>query len=437
MNLKSIMNKKKIGTSEKVAVLDPILSKGKTVVAEKYKGVVADVISNTINESLVMENQAGYGTPSIDTGLGTQPVAKTWNTTIPTLKRIFPKLLANDLVSVQSIDSPYSLVFVMKYFNEKAGAGFDNAKELYNPSNGFKESTTDKTGTALNFTGDAYSGFNNTEVHEAYSTQSGENLGGWLSDIYGTQQFEQATIGFDVQEVKAKTNAIKSTLSLEFQQDLQNMRGEDAEAILIDLMTENVAQDNDRIIIANIKRTAVEGEGGSAIEVFDTATIPTDRKGRWMQENNSVMMQFLDDKSLQIHENTFSGAGNWILGTRKVVVALKNTANTYTKGEFEQSTDYSSDTYKGTFNDMKLYMDLYAREVTQGANTFNEVCIGRNGGSLGDAGLVFAPYVPIMIQKAPSPEDGQERIILKSRNGIVRNSLNGGAYYKGVAVANL
>lgn len=437
MNLKSLMKKKDIGTAQKVAILDPILSKGKTVVEEKYKGLVADVIANTINESLVMENQAGFGTPAIDTGLGTQPMAKTWNTTIPTLKRIFPKLLANDLVSVQAIDAPYSLIFVMKYFNEKAGAGYDSAKELYNPALGFKESTTDKTGTALNFTGDEYSGFNTLEVHEAYSTQSAENLGGWLSDQYGTQVYEQASIGFDVQEVRAKTNAIKSTLSMEFQQDLQNMRGEDGEKILIDLMTENVAQDNDRIIIANIKRTAIEGEGGSAVEVFDFKTLPAEEKGRWLQENNSVLMQYLDGKSLEIQEDTFSEQGNWILANRPIVTAIKNTANTYTKSEFEMSSDYSSDTYKGTFNGLKVYMDLYSKTVVNGTNKFNEVVVGLNGSKLGDSGLFFAPYVPLVVAKIPSPEDGQERIILKSRNAIARNNLNGGAYFKALAIANI
>lgn len=439
MNLKGLMRQKSIGSKEKVAILKPLLTQGKTVVEEKHQELVADVIANTMamDMATINENQAGFGTPSINTGLGTQPMAKTWNTTIPTLKRIMPDLLANDLCSVQSMDSPYSLVFVMKYFNEKAGHGFDSAKELYSPSNGYKESTTDKTGTALNFTDVAYSGFNSLEVHEAYNTQSGENLGGWLSDVYGTQQFEQVTIGFDVQEVKAQTNAIKSTLSLEFQTDLQNMRGEDAESILIDLMTKNVASDNDRIIIANIKRTAIEGAGGSGVEVIDMSGLSATSKARWQQEENSVLLQFLDRKSLQIQEDTYSGQGNWILANGSIVNAIKNTANMYSNAEFSMSKDSSSTTYKGTFNDMKLYMDLYSKEVTHGANTFNEVCIGLNGGQLGDAGLIFAPYVPLMIQKAPSPEDGQERIILKSRNGIVRNSLNGGAYYKAVAVANI
>ena len=438
INLKDIMGQKKSSTAQKVKRWDKVLSTGKTKVTGKAKGIVAELIDNTVrhdmasqsNKGLFSENQAGYGTPSINTDLGTQPIAKTWNVTIPTLKRIFPKLLANELVSVQPIDSPYSLVFVMKYFNTKAGAGYASDKELYNPSLGFKESTTNKAGDALNFTDATYSGYNAVEIHDSYSTQSGENLGGWLSDIYGTVQYEEASIGFDVQEVKAKTNAIKSQLSVEFQQDLEAMRGEDAEATLIDLMTENIQSDNDRRIIAEIKRTAISGEGGSTLPwVLDMGALTT-ADARWKQEKNAYMLEYLGDKALEVQEKTFSGQANWLLGNRPIINALKHTATQYVNGEFTVSAGYEgSDAYKGDVDGMKCYMDIYTKYHEQGGSKFNEVTLGLNGGNLGDSGVIFSPYVPMMITKGAGIEDGQTRIMLKSRNGIVRNSLNGGAYY--------
>ena len=96
--------------------------------------------------------------------------------------------------------------------------------------------------------------------------------------------------------------------------------------------------------------------------------------------------------------------------------------------------DITGATYAGNIGTMKVFVDPFL--------THDGVAIGYKGASAYDAGLIFAPYVPLQAFKAVDPKTFMPAIGFKTRYGLVANPFttmndNDNIYYRKFAVKNL
>jgi hypothetical protein len=104
--------------------------------------------------------------------------------------------------------------------------------------------------------------------------------------------------------------------------------------------------------------------------------------------------------------------------------------------------DFSSSTYVGTMNGMKVYVDPY-----YGTTAGQFYVVGYKGTSPYDAGLFYCPYVPLQMVRAMGENTFQPKIGFKTRYGMVKNpfvgdgsetmTANENSYYRKVKVNNL
>jgi hypothetical protein len=93
-------------------------------------------------------------------------------------------------------------------------------------------------------------------------------------------------------------------------------------------------------------------------------------------------------------------------------------------GKDNLNVDDANQTFVGTLNGKyKVYVDPY---MANGDD--NQFCmVGYRGTSPWDAGLFYAPYVPLQIHKAIDPNTFQPKIAFKTRYGMCGHPLNANA----------
>jgi hypothetical protein len=97
----------------------------------------------------------------------------------------------------------------------------------------------------------------------------------------------------------------------------------------------------------------------------------------------------------------------------------------------------------GRFN---IYRDTrteaqYQRSGTDGINRRSSpleyALLGYKGAEYYDTGIVYAPYIPVMIQRTIGPNDFAPRVGLLTRYGVVDNLFGADLYYHVIIVLGL
>jgi hypothetical protein len=356
---------------------------------------------------------------------------------ISLVRRSMPNLIAYDIAGVQPMSGPTGLIFAMKskyatqdgteaLFNE-ADAGFSglnsSGSAVVNggPSSGLggtassiaaTDANTDKVSDAF-ITGDA-------GAHGMTTAQS-EALGG-SGAAFGEMAFsiEKAT-------VTARTRALKAEYTMELAQDLKAVHGLDAESELANILSAEILAEINREVIRTINIKAILGAQSANCTVPGVVNLTTDVDGRWSVEKFKGMILQIEREANAIAKATRRGKGNFILCSSDVASALVAAGVLdYTPAlSTNLEVDDTGSTFAGVLNGRtKVYIDPYA--------TDDYVTVGYRGTNPYDAGMFYAPYVPLTMVRAVNPADFQPRIGFKTRYGMVANPFAESAPVNGV-----
>lgn len=248
-----------------------------------------------------------------------------------------------------------------------------------------------------------------------YTTSAGEALSGDYDGSTNTTGFKN--MGFDIEKtvVSANTRALKANYTMELAQDLKAVHGLDAESELANILSSEILFEINRELIDTINAKAVLGAqfGYTKAGVYD---VKTDADGRWAVERYKSMLIALELEANQIAKDTRRGKGNFILCSSNVASALAAAGSLdYAPAlKTELEVDDTGNTFAGVLNGrIKVYVDPYA--IT------DYVTVGYRGQNPYDAGIFYAPYVPLTMVRAIDPNTFQPRIAFKTRYGVVAN----------------
>ena len=229
-----------------------------------------------------------------------------------------------------------------------------------------------------------------------------------MTDSWGlenTQEIPEIDIKVDSVSVTAMTKKLKAKWTPELGQDLNAYHNLDAEVELTGILSEQIALEIDREILADLINGATAGKyywsrrpgkfvnrtNGEQLEVSGgtSALGPPDFTGT-VSEWYETLCETINDVSAQIHRKTLRGGANFIVCSPEVANILE-----FTSGF---RADVTGDADRGTVGAVKagslskkwdVYVDPYfPRQV---------VLVGRKGGSFLESGYVYAPYVPLQI----------------------------------------
>ena len=342
-------------------------------------------------------------------------VAKFDPVLISLVRRAMPKLIAFDVCGVQPMTQPTGLIFAMK---SKYSAQ-NGAEALYNEAN---TEFSGKDGAGSQAAYDFADGATNV-IGRGFSTAEGEALGTGGAN----PAFNQMAFSIEKVAVEAKTRKLKAEYSLELAQDMRAIHGIDAEAELSNILSAEILAEINREVIRTIYQTAKVGAVAGTTATAGTFDLDVDSNGRWSVEKFKGLMFQIEREANVIGQETRRGRGNFIICSADVASALQMAGVLDYAPALQNNltVDDTSTTFAGVLNGKyKVYIDPYTGNG--GANPQFFV-VGYKGASATDAGLFYAPYVPLQMMRAVDPNSFQPKIAFQTRYGMVANPFSQGA----------
>lgn len=441
------------------------------------------------NESLYLQNLTEE-TRTVNVGSFTKFI-------FPVLRRVFPNLIANEIVSVQPMTAPVGAVFFLDYlygsskgattagnsfpkdFDRDYSSEYVNGEQLA-AGNGVAYGDA---GTALSATLswgpvrplDAARGFAVTirELTPAGVTVqevTDNGTGGFVGDIdTGVINYSNGALsGFKFANIPANGNTIKAFYyydgelntrvpeikldvkkspveamprrlkalwSSEAAEDLRAFHGMDAETEIVSIIAQEIALEIDREIIEDL-RAAATGTTGA----FDR--IP----GSGVSELDHLrsMITVLSTVSNLIHKKTLRAPANFIVTSPEVSALI---SQLQTHGDYKPiwSSGMSQDSPEDQMRPRTAHGQFSVYKTGTLMNKWmvyedpffarDKMLIGLKGGSFLESGYVWAPYIPLQVTPTfLDPSDFSFRKGLRTRYA---KKLLRPDYYGTVSIANL
>ena len=390
-----------------------------TIADQHRKEVTAVLLENQQREMSKNSGMLNEDAPANSTGgfPDTGGVAKFDPVLISLVRRAMPKLIAYDLCGVQPLTQPTGLIFAMKskYTNQSgAEALFDEPNTEFSGKDGVG------TQAAYDFTAGA-----TNVIGRGMTTAEGEALG--TGGNGGT--FNQMAFTIDKVAVEAKTRKLKAEYSIEMAQDMKAIHGIDAEAELSNILSTEILAEINREVIRTIYQTAKVGAVAGTTATAGTFDLDVDANGRWSVEKFKGLMFQIEREANAIGQQTRRGRGNFIVCSADVASALQMAGvldySPALAAKNNLTVDDTSTTFAGVLNGKyKVYIDPY---TGNGGTNPQYFVMGYKGPSALDAGLFYAPYIPLQMMRAIDPNSFQPKLGFSCRYGMVANPFSTGA----------
>lgn len=405
--------------------------------------LVGKVLENQ-RKQMLSENAAQVATTA-------QDIAGFRKAILPIIRRVIPGTLGTELVGVQAMDAPVSLIYTMRYrYGESVTAANttefdltphsiaagDEAFGNNPPLRGFYSGgvydtppTSSAPGTLLGVPAGA-SGIDTTDATAAPTPQiaganaTGEAWGGSLTSSYsdatngtsfgrpvGGSLFGGSgsliegsggrTMKLDLvsQSVEAGTRRLQAGWTFEAMQDLSNQHGLDIEAELAQVLSAQITNDIDFEILNDLLRLAgtVRTFNAGAVAGF-TPTFIGDRFANLAAVINEVRNE--------IGRKTRIAIGNFMVASPQIISMLQTASRSVFAPAIEGSFKGPTNNHlAGTLNgDLKVYSYLWNQSTSVGNPAFgsglaagtDKILIGLKGSSNAESGYFYCPYVPLI-----------------------------------------
>ncbi len=227
--------------------------------------------------------------------------------------------------------------------------------------------------------------------------------------LEGSAEIPEIDIKVDSIAITAQTKKLKAKWTPELGQDLQAYHNLDAEVELTSILSEQIALEIDREILADLVNGAtaatyywsrspglfVNRETGLELGATSAAPDFTGTVSEWYE----TLIETINDVSAQIHRKTLRGGANYVVCSPEVANILEFTAGFRANVTADAEGGEIGAVKVGNLNrKFDVIVDPYfPRQV---------VLVGRRGNSFLESGYVYAPYVPL--QTTPTifgPED--------------------------------
>lgn len=374
---------------------------------------------------------------------------------IPMIRRTFPELITNEIVGVQPMSGPVGLAFALRYkydttalndygtmgdgrASNTAGYGVNEANWGPNGTEaGWNNLNTMHTGVSSNvLTGLA-------GVFDGANNGMDSGVAALLAQFEMSGKIPQMTISMEKTAVEAGTRRLAAKWSVELEQDLKNMNGIDIDSEMTNAMSYEIQAEIDREMIMRMVQICLNAgttnpSKGQGYSFWYAGSADA----RWLGERNRDLYARIIIEANRIAINNRRGPANFIIATPRVCSILENlpefkfmqvngTVNTQPTGIAKVGS------VGGRFN---IYRDTRteAQYLNGGRTAIVEYALlGYKGADYYDTGLVYCPYIPVMIQRTIGPNDFAPRVGLLTRYGVVDHIFGSAMFYHLLIVKGL
>jgi hypothetical protein len=428
------------------------------------KGIKNEETANTT--AILLENQEGEMRTSLrestTSGFGFTPgvsggdIDKFPKLMIPMVRRIMPQLIANEIFGVQAMEGPVGMAFTLRWV-------YGSTVTWTDPVTGRVYTTTANDQAFIPGTtsmNPVYSGDYNNATYEDATDTAAANTGGFglrndrgeiVSDLTytgATQAVPLGALGATANPysegqlkiinrlIEARTRKLKANWSQEAVDDIKKVHSLNLEQEIVDFLSYQIQAEIDReLILAAYNLGTTNG-----LFTWDIAS--TD--GRWQEEKYKTLYHAIVKALNYIGHQTRRGRANWMVVSSEVASIL-SAIKAFDFGAaqpvdgFEPYEGGEGVVFLGTVESgkVKVYLDLYWEAPANNVDKeIGYILMGYKGKKSFDSGILFCPYIPVMMMKTISPHDFHPLLSLGSRYAVVTQLLDTEKYYAVVSVRN-
>lgn len=380
----------------------------------------------------------------------------------PLVRVVMPSLVSNELVSVQPMQGPTSLVFYLKFlYDNSKGTAVAGTDMFQNPNRHYSSEEIDSEnigsgdGATVAFTPTlAYTPVKPGTVRitatisaaevEVVDDGNGALTGASLAsagtidyttgatsftfstapdnatdilcdysyELEANTQIPRVNLSLTSTPVQAKKRTLGANWSLEASADYKTLHGVDAEMDLLAGMTSELKFEIDREVVEDLKRLA-----SNTIATAWSATAPS---GVSVTEHRLSLVYEFVKASNEIYSTTGRAEGTWIVAGKNVVNHIEALPGFVPSG---QSLVGLRGVYKsGTLNNRWT--------IFKDANYSDDAyLVGYRGVNMMETGYIYAPYIPFYTIPTYALDDMVGRKAIASRYG--KKMVDGGFYCTG------
>jgi hypothetical protein len=376
---------------------------------------------------------------------------------IPMIRRTFPELITNEIVGVQPMTGPVGLAFAMRYKYEAtplgaaAVTGSDSATGSTLAGNKiFNQGSVTGKEIGYNYLNTSFTGTSSEKLSgNADFAVLGEDAGiaALLNQFELNSNIPQVTVAFEKTAVEAGTRRLAAKWSVELEQDLKNMNGIDIDAELTNAMSYEIQAEIDREMIARMIQTCLNAGKGVGYSTWSAVSAD----GRWSGERARDFYNRIVVEANRVAIRNRRGAANFIIATPRICAILETLPNfTWMPVTGSVNTAPVGIAKVGSVGGrFQIYRDT--RTEAQAANTgsyysnpgyanprtVDYALLGYKGPEYYDTGIVYCPYIPVMVQRTIGPNDFSPRVGLLTRYGVVDHIFGASLYYHMIICSGL
>jgi hypothetical protein len=266
-----------------------------------------------------------------------------------------------------------------------------------------------------------------------------------MQQYEGTGAIAKTSFGFEKCSVEAGTRRLSTSWTLETEEDLKNTNGIDIEQEATQQMSYELQAEIDREMTVRMLYSCLsKGEWS----LWDAQLADA----RWLAERQRAFYQHLIKMSIRMQTRNRRGPANFIVCTPDVAALLESLDEFVTMpAQANISTGNMATAKVGTLggNRFSVYVDTRSAvydgsdygagykgmfEETTAPGLPNYCMLGYKGAESYDAGIIYCPYIPIMVQQAVNPVDFTPQIGLMTRYGVLDNIFGAELYYHCIIV---
>jgi len=363
---------------------------------------------------------------------------------IPTLRRIFPELIAHDLCGVQPMNGPVGFAYALRYqygvngmgvaggsASEGSEIGYNTIDSRFTGASGMLEEQLSGNYVAGS---PAQAGIGTLSSADAYwqafagnSSLANGTGAGMLDSEWWRVGTDMPMAKFILEKgiVEAKSRKLAAHWSLELAEDMMNMHGVDTDAEMVNCMSYEIQAEIDRQLLGEMVKASIIG--GTTSEWS-----PVSADGRHQQERIGTIYTQMLIKSQRIAILTRRGPATFAVADPTTCGLLERVGNyKFDDATAKVDTNNIGIAKVGTLRNggLKLYRDTFAAG--------NYILLGYKGPTAYDTGVVFCPYIPVSLNRAVGTEDFTPRIGVRTRYGVLANLFGSANFYQMIRITGL
>jgi hypothetical protein len=343
------------------------------------------------------------------------------------------------------MSGPVGLAFALRYRYDStslnnANAGGDGSSTSVNQP---WAASSNNQEIGYNYLNTAYTGVSSTALSglgSGFDTHfqmvtADRGVAALMSQFELSGNIPQMSIQFEKTAVEAGTRRLAAKWSIELEQDLKNMNGIDIDNELTNAMSYELQSEIDREMIMRMIQICLMA--GTATPTKGTGYsfwYAASADARWLAERNRDFYARMIIEANRVAINNRRGPANFIIATPRVcallemlpefkLMPLNGTVNTQPAGISKVGS------VGGRFN---IYRDTRTEaqyQTGQRTSLVEYALLGYKGAEYYDTGIVYCPYIPVMIQRTIGPNDFSPRVGLLTRYAVVDHLFGSNLFY--------